>query len=69
MNRKQREDFYIEAALGLNLDSDEVDDALATRGLNAQFNTLEKCRAALKAAYPERYRLGRTAYLEGDTDA
>ena len=69
MDERQREAFYVGAALYLDLDSDEVDMALAKRGLDARLNTLEKCRAALKDAYPDRYRLGRTAYLKGDTDA
>ena len=66
MDERQREAFYVGAALYLDLDSDEVDEALAVRGLSARFDTLEKCRAALREAYPDRYRLGRTAYLEGE---
>jgi hypothetical protein len=55
MNQKDQEAFYTGAAIYLNLDSIEVDELLATRGLSTEFDSVKKCTAVIKAAYPDRW--------------
>jgi hypothetical protein len=57
----QKDAFYVGAAIYLNLDSIEVDAALAEQGLVLTEDTIAECRDAIRDAYPERYEAGRQA--------
>lgn len=50
MTERERELFYIAAALYLDLDSDQVDQILAAAGLDPEADPLPACRAAVRAA-------------------
>lgn len=49
------EEFYVWASLRLNLDSVEVDNILAQRGLKATNQNIQQCRRALRQMghYPQ----------------
>lgn len=53
--------FYIGAALYLDIDSDDLDRALATRGLTVADNSVEECRSAIREMYPQRFAAGKGA--------
>jgi len=72
MDKRERELFYVGAALFLRLDSDEVDDVLARYELSVQRDSVEACRNAIREEYPERFEAMRRSHYRqlifGDPD-
>lgn len=60
MTEHERVLFYTGAALYLDLESDEIDAALARAGLDTTRNTVQECRDAIKRLYPARFAYGKT---------
>jgi hypothetical protein len=61
MTDKESTLFYVGAAIYLDLDSDEIDRALATRGLSIAGNSVEECRNAIREMFPQRFAAGKGA--------
>lgn len=55
MTEKEQELFYIGASVYLNLDYAEIDDILAETDLSVGSDSVEDCRAAVRAYHPERF--------------
>lgn len=59
MTEHERALFYTGAAIYLDLESDEIDTALARAGLDPTRNTVQECRDAIKRLYPARFEMGK----------
>lgn len=61
MDGKERDAFYIGAALFVNLDSAEVDSILADAGLSTENDSVAVCRSAIRVRFPLLYEVGLVA--------
>lgn len=59
MTEKEQKLFYVGAAIFLDLDSTEVDDALSAKNLTVESNSVSECTECIRRCFPERFSFSR----------